>query len=85
MILSRLMLAEIAGMVEAVGLQIGAPSVGISGNAASARISSVMSSTERSAISWMKLMLLYSPDAMRETTSRRVISGSTTASRPRRP
>jgi hypothetical protein len=28
---------------------------------------------------------LYSPEAMRATTSRRVISGSTTASRPRRP
>jgi len=41
--------------------------------------------TAQSAISWMKLMLLYSPEAMRETTSRRVISGSTMASRPRRP
>ena len=39
----------------------------------------------RTAISWMKLILLYSPEATRETTSRRVISGSTMASRPRRP
>jgi hypothetical protein len=33
----------------------------------------------------MKLTFLYSPEMMREMTSRRVISGSTTASRPRRP
>jgi hypothetical protein len=29
--------------------------------------------------------VLYSPEAIREITSRRVISGSTIASRPRRP
>jgi hypothetical protein len=48
-------------------------------------MSSVTSSTAESAISWMKLILAYSPDEMREMTSRRVISGSTMASRPRLP
>src|SRR6201995_118629 len=33
----------------------------------------------------MKLILVYSPEAIRAITSRRVTSGSTTASRPRRP
>jgi hypothetical protein len=37
----------------------------MSGSAASVRISAMMSSTEQSAISWMKLIFLYSPDAMR--------------------
>jgi hypothetical protein len=76
--------AHIAGVIEAVGLQIraGRPDFG---KRRFARISAVMSSTAQSAISWMKLMFLYSPDMTREITSRRVISGSTMASRPRRP
>jgi len=77
-------LAQIPDVIETRGLELGAEVV-ISGMAASARISSVTSSTLRSAISWMKLILAYSPDEMREMTSRRVISGSTMASRPRLP
>jgi hypothetical protein len=41
-------------------------------------MASVTSSTEFSMISWMNEMFLYSPEAMREMTSRLVISGSTT-------
>ena len=71
-------------MIETAGLQIGAIRLDL-GQGGSASISAVMSSTAEPSISWMKQMLLYSPDATRATTSRRVISGSTMASRPRRP
>jgi hypothetical protein len=77
-------LAQIPDVIETRRLKLGAEVV-ISGTAASLRISSVTSSTALSATSWMKLRLAYSPDEMREMTSRRVISGSTMASRPRLP
>ena len=54
------MLAKIADVIEMAGLQVGARRADV-GRAASLRISAVMSSTAQSAISWMKLIFLYSP------------------------
>ena len=61
-------LAQVAEVIEMAGLRIGATRADV-GRAASLKISNVMSSTEELAISWMKLTFLYSPDAIRETTS----------------
>jgi hypothetical protein len=79
-----LVLAEIAGMIEAAGLQIGSGDrdfgncclrQNLGGNIVDRSIGDFMNEAD----------VLYSPDATRAMTSRRVISGSTTASRPRRP
>jgi len=80
--LCRLVPSQIPRVIEIAGLQIGFGRREV-GTAASLRMSAVTSSTKESAISWMKLIFRYSPDATREITSRLVISGSTTASRPR--
>jgi len=78
------MLAQIVDMIELVRLQIGARGVDVGqGRFAQYAGGDVLDREIRDFM--MKLMFLYSPDAIRETTSRRVISGSTTASRPRRP
>jgi hypothetical protein len=81
------MLAQVAGMVETVGLQIRQIRAcggnfrqrgfrqDVGGDELDRRIGDLV----------IKLMFRYSPDATREITSRRVISGSTMASRPRRP
>jgi hypothetical protein len=76
--------AHIAGVIEAAGLQIraGRPDFwkrcfgeDLSGNVVDRTIGDFMDEAD----------VLYSPDMTREITSRRVISGSTMASRPRRP
>jgi len=54
----------------------------MSGTAASLKMSAVISSTELSTISWMKLIFLYSPDATREITSRFVIHHGLAAAPP---
>ena len=78
------MLAKIAHVIEMAGLQIGIRRADIrhcglaqdiGGDIFDRRIRDFMD----------KLTFLYSPDATREMTSRLVISGSTMASRPRRP
>jgi hypothetical protein len=78
------MLAQVAGMIETVGLQARTAgrncgqcrlSQNIGGDVLDRRIDDLVNEAE----------LLYSPEATREMTSRRVISGSTMASRPRRP
>jgi len=78
-------LAKIADVIEMAGLQIAARRADLrQGRLAEDLGGDVLDRAIR-AISWMKLILLYSPDAIREMTSRLVISGSTMASRPRRP
>ena len=69
------MLAQVAGMVEAAILQIGAAGGDLGEGGLRQNILSDI--VDRAVDD-----LLYSPDATRETSSRRVISGSTTASRP---
>jgi hypothetical protein len=82
--LGRLVLTQIPEMIEPARLQVGLRGRDV-GQRRFGQDSSVTSSTLQSTTSWMKLMFLYSPEATREITSRRVTSGSTTASRPRRP
>jgi hypothetical protein len=75
--------AQVANVIEMAGLQVGARRTDVGqGRFAEDLGGDVL---DRAAISWMKLIFLYSPDAIREMTSRLVISGSTMASRPRRP
>ncbi|MGY4622675.1 hypothetical protein ACVWY3_000431 [Bradyrhizobium sp. USDA 4486] len=78
------MLAQVAGAIEPARLDIDIFGRD-RGRAASVRMASVTSSTEFASISWMNEMFWYSPETTREMISRRVISGSTIASRPRPP
>ena len=68
------MLAQVAGVIEPDGLQIRLFSFdrGEGGLGENLR-GDVLN--RRTGDSWMKLIFLYSPEVMRETTSRRVISG----------
>jgi hypothetical protein len=76
--------AQVANVIEMTSLQVGTCRADVGqGRLAENLGGDVLD--RASAISWMKLIFLYSPDAIREMTSRLVISGSTMASRPRRP
>jgi hypothetical protein len=79
------MFAKIAGVIERAGLQIGAwrADLGkgglgqnIGGDVLDRGIGDFVAETD---------VFIFTGHTMREMTSRRVISGSTTASRPRRP
>jgi len=76
-------LAKIADVIEMAGLQVGVRGADVGqGRLAENLGGDVLDRAIRDF--WMKLIFLYSPDAIREMTSRLVISGSTMASRPRR-
>jgi hypothetical protein len=74
-------LAKIADVIEMAGLRVGVRGADVG----QGRLVENPGGDVLDRASWMNLIFLYSPDAIREMTSRLVISGSTMVSRPRRP
>jgi hypothetical protein len=82
---SRLLVfAQVADVIELLGLHVRARRVDLRQGRFAQNLGGDVLDRAICA-SWMKLMFRYSPDATREMTSRLVTSGSTMASRPRRP